>query len=192
MHIKHVGHCSRKPSMDVRSLWYDKNLLTEKCVQSCFLLCDTELDENIFYYVKAQRNVFFVFAAKQGRTEFFCHKKQQRLSERWHGMKPSQWWRQQICQHLGWGSTQKTQTVTFKILCVGPLISLTALGEKNSSTILIFNLCWSQEDSTRHLHFSSGPIMRSINLAVLTELSQDLAGFHRVSPNIVSMANIKR
>lgn len=65
------------------------------------------------------------------------------------------------------------------------------LGER-FPTIFILHLRRSREDAARHLDFSSRPIMRSVNLAVLTQLHQDLAGLHRITPDIVPMANINR
>lgn len=82
--------------------------------------------------------------------------------------------------------------ITFWALYVGPLSDIAALGENCSRTILIFNLCWSLEDSIRYLHFSSWSIMRPIDLTLLAELGKDLAGFHRVPPYIVPMANVNR
>lgn len=66
------------------------------------------------------------------------------------------------------------------------------MGDKCNCTILVFYLCWSQEDSTRHLDFASRSVVRSIDLAVLAELSQDLAGLQRVPPHVVSMADINK
>lgn len=58
-------------------------------------------------------------------------------------------------------------------------------------TIFILDLRWSQEDSICHLYSSTWSIMWSVDLPFLAKLRQDLTGFHRVPPNVVSMAEIK-
>lgn len=58
-------------------------------------------------------------------------------------------------------------------------------------TIFILDLRWSQEDSICHLYSSTRSVMWPVDLPFLAKLHQDLTGFHRVPPNVVSMAGIK-
>lgn len=64
---------------------------------------------------------------------------------------------------------------------------LLALGGK-PITIFIFYLSWCHENTILHLHSASWPIMRSIQFAIFTQLSQYLCWLHGVSPHIVTMA----
>lgn len=56
-----------------------------------------------------------------------------------------------------------------------------------TNTIFIFDLSRCHEDAVLHLNSSSGAVVRPVQFAVLTQLRQDLRGFHRVSPHIVTM-----
>lgn len=60
-------------------------------------------------------------------------------------------------------------------------------GGAMTNTIFIFDLSRCHEDAVLHLNSSPGAIVRPIQFAILTQLRQDLRGFHRVSPHIVTM-----
>ena len=62
---------------------------------------------------------------------------------------------------------------------------------KSARTIFILDLSRCHEDTVLHLHSSSRAVVRPIQFAILAQLSQDLCGFHRVPPNIVTMATEK-
>lgn len=58
-------------------------------------------------------------------------------------------------------------------------------------TIFIFYLSGRHEDAVFHLHSSRWSIVRPIQFTLLTQLSQDLRRFHRVSPHVVAMTKEK-
>lgn len=56
-----------------------------------------------------------------------------------------------------------------------------------TNTVFIFDLSRCHEDAVLHLNSSSGAVVRPVQFTILTQLRQDLRGFHRVSPHIVTM-----
>lgn len=55
-------------------------------------------------------------------------------------------------------------------------------------TVFIFYLSRCHKNTILHLHSASGAIVGSVQFAIFTKLSQNLCGFHGVSPHIVTMA----
>ena len=56
------------------------------------------------------------------------------------------------------------------------------------STIFIFDLGWAHEDPVGHLDPSSRAIVGPVQLALFTQLGQDLGWLQGVPPHIVAMA----
>lgn len=58
-------------------------------------------------------------------------------------------------------------------------------------TIFIFYLSRCHEDAVLHLHSPCWSVVRPIQFTLLTQLSQDLRRFHRISPHVVAVAEGK-
>lgn len=59
-------------------------------------------------------------------------------------------------------------------------------------TIFIFYLSGRHEDTVLHFHSSRWSVVGPIQFTLLTQLSQDLRRFHRVSPHVVAVTEEKR
>ena len=57
-----------------------------------------------------------------------------------------------------------------------------------SLTILVLHLGGPCEDAVGHLHSPGGPEVGAVHFALLAEAGQDLAGLHRVPPDIVAVS----
>lgn len=58
-------------------------------------------------------------------------------------------------------------------------------------TIFIFYLSGRHKNAVLHFHPSCWSVVRPIHFTLLTQLSQDLRRFHRVSPHVVAMTEEK-